>query len=102
MDIAVMGDRDSILGFSALGLGIHPVEEAQEARKILRALSETTAVIYITERLAAELAPEIDGYKDKVTPAIIVIPGKEGPAGMGMSALKSAVERAVGADILNT
>ena len=38
--------------------------------------------------------------KDQVTPAIILIPGKEGPLGIGMKNITSAVERAVGADIL--
>lgn len=33
-------------------------------------------------------------------PAIILIPGREGPLGLGQTALKAAVERAVGSDIL--
>ena len=41
-----------------------------------------------------------DRYKDALTPAIILIPGKEGPLGIGMANIKTAVERAVGADIL--
>ena len=52
------------------------------------------------EQLAAQLPHEIDRYKDALTPAIILIPGKEGPLGIGMAKVKTAVERAVGADIL--
>ena len=52
------------------------------------------------ENLAEELASEIEKYKDKARPAIILIPGKDGPLGLGQNALRAAVERAVGSDIL--
>ena len=57
-------------------------------------------MIYLTESLAAPLQSDIDRYKDSLTPAIILIPGKEGSQGIGMSNIRRAVERAVGADIL--
>ncbi len=102
-NIAVMGDRESVLGFAALGLTIVPTEDPVDARQKLRALaSGNTAIVYITETLAEKMPEDIDKYKDALTPAIIVIPGKEGSTGMGMSALRAAVERAVGADILGT
>lgn len=99
--IAVLGDRGSVLGFKALGLSVFPVETAEEAGTQLRALArENYAVIYLTEDYAAQLRAEIDRYKDQLTPAIILIPGKEGSLGIGMQNVKNAVERAVGADIL--
>ena len=49
---------------------------------------------------ADAMGPEIARYKDELTPAIILIPGKDGSLGIGMANVKSAVERAVGADIL--
>lgn len=99
--IAVLGDRDSVLGFRAIGLETSFAETAEEAAPLLKKLAaEETAVIYITEQLAAGLSEEIAAYKDSMTPAIIPIPGRQGSMGMGMAALKSAVERAVGADIL--
>jgi len=101
--IGVMGDRDSILGFKALGIEIFIADDAKNARPILRRLAkENYAVIYITEALAINMSEEIDSYKDSVTPAVIVIPGMDGQMGLGMSSLKSAVMRAVGADILHT
>ena len=42
---------------------------------------------------------EIDRYKEALTPAIVLIPGKGGSLGLGETALHNAVERAVGADI---
>ncbi|WP_186567078.1 V-type ATP synthase subunit F [Lawsonibacter celer] len=99
--IAALGDRDSVLGFKALGLDVFPAETAEEARRTLHALAkENYAVIYLTEGYAAEMEGEIARYKDDLTPAIILIPGKDGSLGIGMANVKRAVERAVGADIL--
>ncbi len=99
--IAVVGDKDSVLGFMALGLTTFPVESVEQARSTLHHIAkEDYAVIYLTEALAEPLEADIARYKDELTPAVILIPGKEGSLGIGMRNIKSAVERAVGADIL--
>ena len=99
--IAVMGDKDSVLGFKALGLSTYAVDSVEEARTTLHRIArEDFAVIYVTETLAVELEHDINRYKDNLTPAIILIPGKEGSLGIGARNIKKAVERAVGADIL--
>lgn len=92
------------MGFKALGLDVFPVEEA-EAKETLRELAKGAggvnyAIIYVEENLAQACQTEIDKYKDKIAPAIILIPGKDGPLGLGQNALRAAVERAVGSDIL--
>ena len=69
--IAVIGDRDSVLGFRALGLEVHTVEDSTEARHLLRkAAEEGCAAVFLTEALAAPLQEEIDRYKEALTPAI--------------------------------
>ena len=99
--IAALGDRDSVLGFRALGLDVFPAEDVEEAKLTLRRLAkENYAIIYLTEGYAKDMGPEIARYKDALTPAVILIPGREGSLGIGMDAVKTAVERAVGADIL--
>lgn len=99
--IAVLGDRDSIYGFAALGLDIFPMTDSVEAAKKLRALAESNyAVIYMTEALASTLEAEIDRYRSLRLPAIILIPGVSGNTGMGISAVKKSVEQAVGSDII--
>ncbi len=98
--ISVLGDRDSVLGFKALGLDIFPTEGTEEARQTLHKLAkEDYAIIYITEQLATALSADINRYKTSVTPAVILIPGKGGSLGLGAQALQMAIERAVGADI---
>ncbi len=99
--IAVMGDKDSVLGFKALGLDVFPVDDPDDARHTLHRIArEDYAVVYLTERLAAQMEADVNRYRDALTPAIILIPGKEGSLGMGMANIRKAVERAVGADIL--
>ena len=103
LKIAVIGGRDTVMGFRALGLETYPAADAAEAGHILRRLTRENddyAIIYIEENLAVELAHEIDKFKDRPTPAVILIPGREGSMGLGQSALKAAVERAVGTNIL--
>ncbi len=99
--VAVLGDRDSIYGFAALGLDTYPVNDETEAAKKLKSLAEGGyAVIYITEALQAKLEMEIDRYRSEKLPAIIPIPGVSGNTGMGMLNVKKSVEQAVGSDII--
>lgn len=103
LKIAVIGGRDTVMGFKALGLETYPAADAAEAGHVLKSLtrgSDEYAIIYIEEGFAAELSAEINKFKDSPTPAIILIPGREGSIGLGQSALKAAVERAVGTNIL--
>ncbi len=99
--IGVIGDKDSILGFKALGLSVFPVVESSDAKKVLHELAvDDFAVIYITEQIAKDITFDIDKYNDSRFPAIIPIPNNQGALGIGMQGVKKSVERAVGADIL--
>ena len=95
--IAVLGDYDSIFGFAALGLDTFAVQTREEAAEKLHQLAQGGyGIIYITEKLAAELTHEIE----QVTPAIIQIPGIAGNTGAGVAGVKKSVEQAVGSDII--
>lgn len=103
LKIAVIGGNDTVIGFKAVGLEACPASTVDEARQALRDLTKEGseyAIIYIEEKLAQALQQEIDKFKDIPTPAIILIPGREGSLGLGQTALKAAVERAVGTNIL--
>lgn len=99
--IAVMGDRESIVGFSALGMEIYSVSDKSNASLKLKELARNGyAVIFITESLATTIHEQIEKYKDSTTPAIILIPGVSGNTGEGMDSVLKSVERAVGSQIL--
>ena len=91
------------MGFKALGLEVYPVENPEEARRVFRDVTsgdDQLAILYVEENLAEGLRHDIDRFKDTPTPAIILIPGRDGSLGLGLSALQAAVERAVGTNIL--
>lgn len=99
--IAVLGDRDSIYGFAAVGLDIFPVEDAHTAARTLKQLAEGEyAVIYITENYASQLDSELSRYRERPLPAIIPLPGVSGNTGIGIASVKKSVEQAVGSDII--
>lgn len=99
--IGVIGDRESVLGFQAVGLDVFPAGDAGEAKKTLKRLAkEDFAIIYITEQFYQYMMKEVEEYTDSRLPAVIPIPGKDGSLGIGMTSVKKSVERAVGADIL--
>ena len=100
---AVMGDWDSIYGFSALGLDTFRVEADPEtdAADLLKRLSQNHyEIIYITESLAKRIPEEIDRFRLQLSPAVILIPGISGNTGDGLNAVKKSVEQAVGSDII--
>ena len=61
---------------------------------------ENYAIIYITEHLAAQIPAEIERRREDVSPAVILIPGREGSLSIGTAGVHAAAEKAVGADIL--
>ena len=102
--IAVIGGAESVIGFKALGLDTYAVESGEEAKKILQELTkpgeDEYAIIYMEETVAAEIQSEIRKYDEKPSPAIILIPGRNGPMGIGQAALNEAIQKAIGSDIL--
>lgn len=101
--IAMIGDRDSVLGFMALGFSVHEAESSEKAADILHALAKdkSIAVIFIIEKYASEIEEDMAKYKDMPLPAVVTFPGQSGSTGYGMENIRSAVERAVGVDILS-
>ena len=100
--VTVIGDKDSILAFKALGVEVYTVIDGEEAaEKIDELAKEDVGVIFITEKFAQEIPSTIDKYRDQMTPTIILIPGNTGSLGIGLADINKSVEKAVGANILN-
>lgn len=99
--MGVVGERDVVLAFSAMGMKVVPAQTADAiSRAVFDMAQEGIPVIFITER-AARLVPEtLERYKASASPVIIPIPGSQGTDGFGMERVKANVEKAIGADIL--
>ncbi|NLY39364.1 MAG: V-type ATP synthase subunit F [Firmicutes bacterium] len=99
--LAVIGDKDSILGFKTLGVATFPVTDSEAALSVLKRLvADHYAVILIAEEFARELGEVIDELNKRFLPAVVLIPNSKGSLGLGMQKIKSNVEKAIGADIL--
>jgi len=111
--IAIIGPRETILGFKALGLETVYISEPKLVVEKLFDLKREKvevegenlnkyAIIFILEELAREITP--DDYKklsSEALPAIIPLPSHLGTTGYGLAKLKGIVEKAVGMDILS-
>ena len=111
--IAIVGNKDTILGFKALGLETFDANSSTEATNILFKLKKETlidektgeekpayAIIFITEDLAININEE--DYKqlsEDALPAIVPVPGIKGTQGYGIKRIGKMVEKAVGSDI---
>ncbi len=99
--IGIIGDKDSVLCFKAAGFVTFITEEEKEAEAIIKkASNDGFAVLFITEKMMSLIPETVEKYKEDPSLAIIPLPGKNGSTGLGMAAIKSSVEKAVGADIL--
>ena len=99
---AVIGDRQSILGFRALGLTAVEAETPEQAARALHRLAaDEYAVIFIIEQLIERISKDIDRYNDVPDVAVIPIPSITGSTGAGMNEMSKAVERAAGISLSN-
>jgi V/A-type H+-transporting ATPase subunit F len=107
-EIAIIGPKDAIIGFSALGVVPFEAYNAEETLEALRKIKSEKnsqdiarfAIVLVAEDLIV-LIPK-DEYK-KLTkdalPAIISVPGISGTIGFGEEKIRRMVEQAVGSDI---
>ncbi|NLY82960.1 MAG: V-type ATP synthase subunit F [Clostridiales bacterium] len=99
--VAVIGDKDSVLGFKALGIDAYPVFDGDEAKKKVDTLArQNYGIIFITEQLASLITSTIERYNNKTIPAVILIPSNQGTLNIGMDKISANVEKAVGMNIL--
>lgn len=106
--IAIIGPKDAIIGFTALGVVPFESYSAEDALGILKKMhsdvieenGDKFAIVLINEDLIRDI-PQ-DEYK-KITkealPAIISVPGIQGGTGFGAEKVRRMVEQAVGIDI---
>lgn len=99
--VAVIGDKDSVLAFKALGVSVFTSIEADETRKLVDTLAKDKyGVIFITEQLANLIPDTINRYNEEIIPAVILIPSNQGTMNIGMDRINKNVEKAVGSNIL--
>lgn len=98
--VAVIGDRESVSGFKAIGMEVFSPTDKKECQSVLKALcGEGYGIIYITEEFSVYCADIIKKYENEISPAIILIPGAKNNTGEGMKQLSRIIEKAVGSQL---
>jgi len=98
MKFFIIGDPDTVLGFSLAGIDGQVVETPEETSAALKMAfqKEDLGVIAITERAANKIRREVDQYIYKTSfPLIIEIPDREGPV-PGRGSIRDMIRTAVG------
>ncbi len=100
--MAVIGDKDSVLAFKAVGAETYPAQTGAEAKaRILELLRRgDTAVIFVTEDVAEQISDTMEKLKKETYPVLIPIPTASGSNGYGLAGIRKDVEKAIGSDIL--
>lgn len=99
--VAVLGQRDAVLGFKASGAVAFSADDPQEARdRLAEILRGDFAVLLVTEDIADVLREELRPLYEEPKPVVTILPDARKPKGLGMELLRKRVERAVGANIL--
>lgn len=100
LKVAAIGDRESVSGFKAIGMEVFSPFSKDDLKAILGELcNKDYAIIYITEEFASFCKDIIRKYEDKISPAIILIPGVKNNTGEGMRLVNQSIEKAVGSQL---
>ena len=100
-NIAVVGDKDSLLAFKMIGFDVFFATDAGEARRVVDDLAQKDyGIIFLTEQLGVQIPETLERYDELVTPAVILIPNRMGTNNFGEERFAGNVERAVGIKIM--
>ena len=100
--VAVLGNADFVMPFSALGVDTFPVGHEDEeiietAKKIL---SEKYALVVVAENIAPIVKEIFSAFQDVPTPCIVVVTFTTESEGFATQALGDVLRMATGIDIL--
>ncbi len=99
--VAVLGQRDAVLGFKASGAVVFAADSLDEAQQSLDDVRKGDfAILLVTEEIAGSLKAELTPLYEMPKPVVTILPDAARPRGLGMELLQKRVERAVGVNIL--
>lgn len=100
VDIAAIGDSDSILLFNAIGVRTFSIKNISDVEKtIFQLANQKCKIIYVTEEIYTKIPETLERYKTSPFPIILPIPTEEGSKQVGLKKIKDNVEKAIGINI---
>ena len=102
-NIAVVGDTDFVMPFSALGVDTYTVgqgkqEIVESAEKII---GQGYALVIAAENIAAVVEEAFSAQQNKPVPCILVVPFTAESQGFATQALAQVLKMATGIDIIS-
>lgn len=102
--VAVLGDADFVMPFSALGADSYCVDQSSEqvAETAKRIVAGQYALVVVAENVAALAQEVFSDYQDAPIPCVVVVPFTTEPKGFATRALGRMLRMATGIDILQS
>ena len=103
MRIAAVGEHSSVILFHTAGIITKSVTTAEEAEKAVQHfVKEGYEIIFLSERLAAEMEDTIKRYRAAAYPLILPVPDRNGATGYSMGRIVGNMEKAIGTNIFES
>jgi V/A-type H+-transporting ATPase subunit F len=100
--LKIIAPKNLIAPLAILGIDDYPADSEAEARIALEkaAGKKEPALIFITERLAVDLQPEIDKLNQRPDINVVMIPDNRGSIGLAASQIHKLVRNSIGAEVI--
>lgn len=99
-EIAVIGDKDSIMGFKAIGFDTYEMvkKEDQDIKQyVIAILRKNYKIVYITENYFLICEKDIEEFlKNRSYPIVTVVPTTADNKNIAYDSIKKLVEKALG------
>ena len=102
--VAVLGDADFVLPFSALGADTYSSSQWSDRKLEIanKIISDKYALIIVAENIAPMVEEVFSDYQGAPTPCIVVVPFTAEPTGIATKTLGEALKMAAGINILQS
>ena len=100
--IAVIGDRASVIIFTAVGITVKEATTPKEAKRaVMELVQQGYKIIFITEVLFSSLSDLAEKYRESAYPSIIPIPDRSGSMHIAEMGVIHNMEKAIGTNIFD-
>lgn len=98
----VIGEREKILPFRVLGMGLEYARSREDLEKVMEKLIQDPAIslIIVSEDIVAEQPDIVSTFRERARIPIVVLPSHLGSTGTSASETGKMVKDAIGVDIL--
>jgi vacuolar-type H+-ATPase subunit F/Vma7 len=100
--IKIIAPKYLISPLEILGIDTYPAESEPEARLALEEAGgkNEPVLIFIVERLAVDLQPEIDNLNRRPDTNVVLIPDNRGSIGLSTTNINKLVRNSIGAEVV--